>query len=96
MSYYGYGYGTASGERYDRNALACAGADRLPMLSRWVLRSPETGRVAIVKINDRGRFQHMNGGRRLFDCTPGVWHALGYSEADMRRKGVVHIEARPA
>lgn len=89
MTWYGYGGGTASGQPYRRDALACAGASRFRMLSHWRLTNPGNRSSVVIVVNDRGAFEQWG---RSFDCTPAVWSALGFPLG----AGVVAVEASAA
>ncbi|GAP36034.1 septal ring lytic transglycosylase RlpA family protein [Piscinibacter sakaiensis] len=77
-SWYGrrfHGRRTASGERYDMNALTAA-HPTLPLPSYARVRNPANGREVIVRINDRGPFH------------PG--RIVDLSHAAARKLGVLH------
>ncbi len=63
---------TASGERFDMKALTAA-HPTLPFGSRVCVRSQMTGRVVVVRINDRG--PHVRN--RVIDLSRGAAEALG-------------------
>ena len=71
-SYYGWESGrhTASGERFDPNAMTAAHRS-LPFGT--LVRVTYQGRSVVVRINDRGPF--VKG--RIIDLTPGAAHAIG-------------------
>lgn len=71
-SYYGWESGrhTASGERFDPNAMTAAHRT-LPFGT--LVRVTYQGRSVVVRINDRGPF--VKG--RIIDLTPGAAHAIG-------------------
>jgi len=57
-SYYGgrfHGRNTASGERYDRNAMTCA-HKTLPFNTLLQITNPRNGKSVIVRVTDRGPF----------------------------------------
>jgi rare lipoprotein A (peptidoglycan hydrolase) len=57
-SYYGgrfHGRKTASGERYDKNALTCA-HKTLPFDTILIVTNPKNGKSVTVRVNDRGPF----------------------------------------
>ena len=59
-SYYGakfHGRRTASGERFDMNALTAA-HKRLPFGSKVRVTNPSNGKSVVVRINDRGPYAH--------------------------------------
>jgi rare lipoprotein A len=63
---------TASGERYNMNALTAAHPS-LPFGTRLCAHSPATGKSAVVRINDRGPFH----GGRIIDLSKAAAKALG-------------------
>ena len=71
-SFYGNESGskTASGQRFDQNALTCAHRS-LPFGTK--LRVSAGGRSVVVTVNDRGPFVH----GRVLDLSKGAAHALG-------------------
>ncbi len=73
-SWYGSegGSRTANGERYDPNGLTAAHRT-LPFGTKVRVTSLKTGRSAIVRINDRGPFNH----RRIIDISAGTARAIG-------------------
>lgn len=73
---------TASGERYDQNALTCA-HKTLPFNSRIRVTNPNNGRVVIVRVNDRGPFTQGRG----IDLSLAAAKKLG-----MLRKGVMRVK----
>lgn len=84
-SWYGprfHGRRTASGERYDKHALTAA-HKTLPFGTRVRVRSVHTGREVVVRINDRGPYQH----RRIIDLSRAAMVALGTLE-----RGVTEVE----
>lgn len=83
-SYYAdrfHGRRTASGERYDRNALTAAHR-RLPFGTQVVVTNLDNGRAVTVRINDRGPF--VPG--RVIDMSYAAARRLG-----MLRAGVVKV-----
>lgn len=75
-SYYGQGHHgrrTASGERFNRNALTAAHR-RLPFGTRVRVVNVLNGRQVVVRINDRGPFVR---GRNI-DVSEGAARALGF------------------
>jgi rare lipoprotein A len=71
-SFYGNESGskTASGERFNQNAMTCAHRS-LPFGTK--LRVSSGGRSVVVTVNDRGPFVH----GRVLDLSKGAAHALG-------------------
>lgn len=77
-SWYGPGFHgrrTASGERYDMNALTAA-HKTLPLGSRVRVRSVHTGKEVVVRINDRGPYKN----QRIIDLSYAAAKALGVQE----------------
>lgn len=79
-SYYGNESGrkTASGQRFDQNALTCAHRS-LPFGTK--LRVTHGGRSVVVTVNDRGPF--VRG--RVLDLSTGAARALGLTSAGVGR-----------
>ncbi|WP_422688969.1 septal ring lytic transglycosylase RlpA family protein [Comamonas endophytica] len=74
-SWYGerfHGRRTASGERFDSQELTAAHRT-LAFGTRVCVRSAVTGKVVVVRINDRGPFSH----NRVIDLSQGAAEALG-------------------
>lgn len=74
-SWYGlefHGRRTASGERFDMNALTAAHPS-LPFGTRVLVRNPQNGRSVVVRINDRG--PHVDN--RIIDLSHAAARALG-------------------
>lgn len=74
-SWYGprfHGRRTASGERFDQNALTAAHRT-LPMGTIATVRDPETGRSVRVRINDRGPYAR----GRIIDLSRAAARRLG-------------------
>ncbi|WP_051602990.1 septal ring lytic transglycosylase RlpA family protein [Simplicispira psychrophila] len=63
---------TASGEPFDMHALTAA-HPRLPFGTKVCVRSLVTGKVVVVRINDRGP----HGSRRIIDLSRAAAKALG-------------------
>jgi rare lipoprotein A len=67
---------TASGERFDENALTCAMRDR-----HWgrtfKVTNTENGKTCIVRLNDYGPGHGPTSKGVVIDLTPGVFKALG-------------------
>lgn len=84
-SYYGgrfHGRKTASGERFDKNALTCAHKS-LPFDTILIVTNPKNGKSVTVRVNDRGPF------------TRGRDVDLSYAaakEIDMLRAGVIPVD----
>jgi rare lipoprotein A len=76
-SWYGPGFHgrkTASGERFDTNALTAAHRT-LPFGTKVRVENPRNGREIVVRINDRGPFAH----GRVIDLSKASAQALGIS-----------------
>lgn len=85
-SYYGrefHGRRTASGERFDMNALTAAHRT-LPFGTRLRVTNPRTGQSVVVRINDRGPFHDS----RLIDVSHAAASQLGLIA---RGKGTVEL-----
>jgi rare lipoprotein A len=85
-SWYGghfHGRRTASGERFDKDALTAA-HPTLPFGTVVRVRSLVNGKEVDVRINDRGPFT----GRRMIDLSQGAAKALGLVEAGTGTKPV--------
>jgi len=85
-SWYGYGpyhpgRRTASGERFDPQAMTCAHRT-LPMGSLVRVTEIATGNAVVVKVNDRGPF----GKGRIVDLSEGAARELG-----IHQKGVTLV-----
>jgi rare lipoprotein A len=84
-SWYGrrfHGRRTASGERYDMHDFTAA-HKTLPFGTRVRVRSLQTGKEVVVRINDRGPYRH----RRIIDLSQAAITALG-----VRHRGVTSVE----
>jgi len=84
-SWYGgpfHGKRTATGERYDMNAMTAA-HKTMPLPSYALVRNPANGRQVVVKVNDRGPF--VKG--RIIDLSRAAARAL-------RIGGVAAVEVR--
>lgn len=84
-SWYGkpfHGRRTASGERYDMNAMTAA-HKTMPLPSYALVRNPANGRQVVVKVNDRGPF--VKG--RIIDLSRAAARRL-------RIAGVAPVEVR--
>ncbi len=75
---------TASGERYDSDALTCA-HKTLPFQTQLLVTNPKTGQSVTVKVNDRGPFTR---GRDL-DLSYAAAKELG-----MLAAGVIPVEVK--
>jgi rare lipoprotein A len=78
-SWYGPGFQgkrTASGERFDMNALTAAHRT-LPFGTRIRVRNSQNGREVVVRINDRGPW----AGDRIIDVSKAAAAALGLLQA---------------
>lgn len=74
-SYYGPGFHgrrTASGERFNANAMTAAHRT-LPFGTRVKVTNHKSGRSIVVRINDRGPFGH----GRIIDLSAGSARAIG-------------------
>ncbi len=74
-SWYGPGFHgrrTASGERFDQEALTAA-HPRLPFGTRVLVRREDTGETVVVRINDRGPFKR----GRIIDLSYAAARAIG-------------------
>ena len=86
-SWYGaryHGRSTASGERFDMNALTAAHRT-LPFGTRVRVTNLGNGRSVVVRINDRGPF--VTG--RIIDVSRSAAERLGFT-----RQGVARVEVR--
>lgn len=92
-SWYGkpfHGKRTASGERYDMNAMTAA-HKTMPLPSYALVRNPANGRQVVVKVNDRGPF--VKG--RIIDLSRAAARKLrigGVAPVEVRR--LTHDEIR--
>jgi len=78
-SWYGLGFHgkrTASGERFDMNALTAAHRS-LPFGTRVLVRNAQNGREVVVRINDRGPYI----GERIIDLSKAAAAALDLLQA---------------
>ncbi|MGL4686034.1 MAG: septal ring lytic transglycosylase RlpA family protein [Commensalibacter sp.] len=76
---------TGSGEVYDMNRLTAAHPS-LPLGTKVMVRSEDTGDSVIVTINDRGPFTH----NRVIDLSKAAAEKIG-----MLRSGVAHVTITP-
>ncbi|MDZ4266137.1 MAG: septal ring lytic transglycosylase RlpA family protein, partial [Mycobacterium sp.] len=84
-SWYGnrfHGRRTASGERYDMHDFTAA-HKTLPFGTKVRVRSVQTGKEVVVRINDRGPYKH----KRIIDLSQAAITALG-----VRHRGVSVVE----
>lgn len=89
-SFYGgrlHGGPTASGERFDQNAMTAAHR-RLPLGSRVKVTNLANGRTVTLRINDRGPF--VRG--RIIDVSRGAAGQLGFVARGLAR---VRVERLP-
>ncbi|MGE8363104.1 septal ring lytic transglycosylase RlpA family protein [Pseudomonas sp.] len=87
-SYYGarhHGNKTASGERFDQNALTAAHRT-LPFGTRVQVTNLNNGRTVVVRINDRGPFTK----GRIIDLS-----RRAAEQIDMIRSGIVPVRLQP-
>lgn len=77
---------TSSGRNFDPRALTAA-HPTLPMGTRILVRSEDTGRSVVVTVNDRGPFV----GRRVIDLSPAAAARIG-----MLHAGTAHVVIGPA
>jgi rare lipoprotein A len=84
------GHRTASGERYDPNALTAA-SRTLPIGSSVLVTNPSTGRSVRVRINDRsGRAR----GRSL-DLSKRAAEEIGMTKKGVTRVDVKRVDSKP-
>ncbi|MFP8779596.1 septal ring lytic transglycosylase RlpA family protein [Hydrogenophaga sp. RWCD_12] len=84
-SWYGrkfHGRRTASGERYDMNAMTAA-HKTLPFGTKVRVRAVATGKEVVVRINDRGPYRH----QRIIDLSQAAIASLG-----LKNRGVTTVE----
>ncbi|WP_442968786.1 septal ring lytic transglycosylase RlpA family protein [Ramlibacter sp.] len=92
-SWYGlsfHGRRTASGERFDMNALTAA-HPTLPFGTRVKVRSLVNGREVIVRINDRGPFAR----GRIIDLSHAAARAIGLLGPGVKRVALTLVEPDP-
>ncbi|AZV39212.1 septal ring lytic transglycosylase RlpA family lipoprotein [Komagataeibacter xylinus] len=80
------GHATASGERFDPDALTAAHR-QLPLGTRVRVHALGTGRSVVVRINDRGPYH----GRRIIDLSAAAARQLG-----IITRGVSMVDIEPA
>lgn len=76
---------TSSGHPFDPHALTAA-HPTLPMGTRVLVRSQDTGRSVVVTVNDRGPFLHS----RIIDLSPAAAARIG-----MLDSGTAHVVIEP-
>ncbi|HYD75935.1 septal ring lytic transglycosylase RlpA family protein [Ramlibacter sp.] len=92
-SWYGlpfHGRRTASGERFDMNALTAA-HPTLPFGTRVKVRSLVNGREVIVRINDRGPYAR----GRIIDLSHAAARAIGLLGPGVKRVALTLVEPDP-
>lgn len=75
ISYYGkrfHGKKTASGQKFDMNAMTCAHRT-LPFGTKLLVEHPKSGKSVVVTVNDRGPFH----AKRVLDLAMGAASKLG-------------------
>lgn len=80
------GIWTASGERFDEQALTCA-MRRRDWGKRFLVYSHETGRSIVVRLNDYGPGKAPTARGVIIDLTPAGMKALG-----IKGKGLVSVQ----
>lgn len=90
-SYYWQGRGTASGERFNPNALTAAHRS-LPFNTKVEVTNLRNGRTVVVRINDRGPF--VRG--RIIDVSRAAAGELGFSGRGVTKVSVKVIETGDA
>ena len=91
-SWYGPGFDgnlSASGERFNQNALTAAHR-HLPFGTLVMVRNLDNGRSVVVRINDRGPFV----GDRLIDLSAGAASVLGMMSSGVARVEIEVIEPK--
>jgi len=78
---------TASGERFDMNALTAAHRT-LPLGTTARVTNLDNGRETVLRVNDRGPF--VKG--RILDCSYGAAKELGFSGAGLARVRIEVVE----
>lgn len=89
VSWYGPGFHgrrTASGERYNMNAMTCASRD-LPFGTMLELTNLSNGEKAVVRVNDRGPFYR----HRILDLSLAAAKKLGFHRSGQTRVAVREI-----
>jgi rare lipoprotein A len=93
-SWYGPGFHgrrTASGERFNRNAMTLA-SRHLPFGTRVRITNLKNGKTVIGRVNDRGPFVH----GRIVDLSQGMARKLGIGGVGKVKVEVVPKETAPA
>jgi rare lipoprotein A (peptidoglycan hydrolase) len=67
-----HGRKTASGERFNMNALTCAHRT-LPFGTKLMVKNARTGKSCVVRVNDRGPYS----GARVLDLSPEAARRIG-------------------
>ena len=91
-SWYGPGFDgnlSASGERFNQNALTAAHR-HLPFGTLVMVRNLDNGRTVVVRINDRGPYV----GDRLIDLSAGAANVLGMMGSGVARVEIQVIESK--
>lgn len=91
-SWYGPGFDgnlSASGERFNQNALTAAHR-HLPFGTLVMVRNLDNGRSVVVRINDRGPYV----GDRLIDLSAGAANVLGMMSSGVARVEIQVIESK--
>ncbi|MDO4426676.1 MAG: septal ring lytic transglycosylase RlpA family protein [Moraxella sp.] len=89
-SWYGrqfHGKKTASGERFDMNAMTAAHRS-LPMNCYVRVTNKDNGKSVVVRINDRGPFH----GNRVLDLSYGAAKAIGITEKGVGNVTIERVE----
>ena len=68
---------TASGERFDENALTCAMPYPAKFGEKYEVTNPSNGKTIIVQCNDRGPGKKARSRGVVIDLTPAGFSALG-------------------
>lgn len=90
-SWYGrqfHGQKTASGERFDMNALTAAHPS-LPLNCYVKVTNKGNGKSVVVRINDRGPFH----GNRVLDLSYGAAKAIGLTQSGTGNVAIERVEA---
>jgi len=92
-SWYGarfHGRSTANGEKFDRTALTAA-HPTLPLPSFVRVTVVETGKSAVLRVNDRGPFRH----NRILDVSRAAADELGFRRAGHAKVRVEYLGPAP-
>lgn len=84
------GVWTASGERFNEDALTCAMRGR-DFGREYVIYSPDTGKDVVVRQNDFGPGGGPASKGVIIDTTPAVWRVLGLDTS----RGKVKVYVQP-